>query len=141
MVEFLLGNKNEDMLKMYPEDSDSYLDLEKVLSQPSIYDAFLQHLSESGYAIPQECLNRDWQKPHVFNQELVSVFVEIYKDTDKNWDAYAVCEQLVDVEQSFQMWRFRHMKTVERIIGFKRGVRWVKWRCVFEKGVKFNFFP
>jgi tryptophan 2,3-dioxygenase len=141
MVEFLLGNKNKDMLKMFPEGSEPYRDLQKVLSQPSVYDAFLQHLAESGYAIPQECLNRDWQEPHVFNEKLVSVFVKIYKDTDKNWDAYAVCEQLVDVEQSFHMWRFRHMKTVERIIGFKKGSGGSSGVAFLKKALDLTFFP
>lgn len=141
MVEFLLGNKNQDMLKMFPQDSDSYRDLHQVLSQPSVYDAFLQHLSESGYDIPLECLNRDSRMPHVFNQELVAVFVAIYKDTDTNWDAYAVCEQLVDVEQSFQMWRFRHMKTVERIIGFKKGSGGSSGVAFLKKALDLTFFP
>ncbi len=121
MLEFLLGNKNKAMLKMFPQDSESFQQLQQTLNSPSVYDVFLQHLHKHGYAIPAECIDRDWQQPHVFNEELVQVFVKIYRDTEKNWDAYAVCEQLVDVEQSFQMWRFRHMKTVERIIGFKKG--------------------
>lgn len=141
MVEFLLGNKNKDMLKMFPNDSNSFNELQQVLVQPSIYDAFLQHLSESGYAIPQACLNRDWQQPHVFNQDLVDVFVGIYRDTAQNWDAYAVCEQLVDVEQSFQMWRFRHMKTVERIIGFKKGSGGSSGVAFLKKALELTFFP
>ncbi len=141
MVEFLLGNKNVDMLKMFPKESASYLDLFSVLDSPSIYDVFLQHLFKMGYEIPDVCVERNWQDPHQFNDDLVQVFVEIYKDTDKNWDAYALCEQLVDVEQSFQMWRFRHMKTVERIIGFKKGSGGSSGVSFLNKALELTFFP
>jgi tryptophan 2,3-dioxygenase len=141
MVEFLLGNKNADMLKMFPEDSESYKDLKTLLYSESVYDVFLKHLDKNGHAIPIECLERDWSQPHVFNEKLVRVFVEIYKDTQKNWDAYALCEQLVDVEQSFQLWRFRHMKTVERIIGFKKGSGGSSGVSFLQKALDLTFFP
>ena len=101
----------------------------------------LQHLKKLGYKIPDQCIKRNWQEPHVFNDELVAVFVDIYKDTDNNWDAYALCEQLVDVEQSFQMWRFRHMKTVERIIGFKKGSGGSSGVSFLKKALDLTFFP
>lgn len=141
MVEFLLGNKNVDMLKMFPDDSESYADLSSVLNSQSIYDVFLQHLHKMGYKIPDECVERNWSQPHVFNDKLVQVFVEIYKDTNLHWDAYALCEQLVDVEQSFQMWRFRHMKTVERIIGFKKGSGGSSGVSFLKKALELTFFP
>ncbi len=141
MVEFLLGNKNEDILKMFPDDSDSHDDLCAVLNSPSIYDVFLQHLHKLGYKIPDKCTNRKWKEPHQFNEDLVLVFVDIYKDTNKHWDAYALCEQLVDVEQSFQMWRFRHMKTVERIIGFKKGSGGSSGVSFLKKALELTFFP
>ena len=141
MLEFLLGNKNKAMLKMFPQDSESFQQLQQTLNSPSVYDVFLQHLHKHGYAIPAECIDRDWQQPHVFNEELVQVFVKIYRDTEKNWDAYAVCEQLVDVEQSFQMWRFRHMKTVERIIGFKKGSGGSSGVAFLKKALDLTFFP
>lgn len=141
MVEFLLGNKNADMLKMFPADSSSYTELKDILYSESIYDVFLSHLHKCGHNIPVECIDRDWSRPHVFNQNLVKVFVEIYKDTNKHWDAYALCEQLVDVEQSFQMWRFRHMKTVERIIGFKKGSGGSSGVSFLKKALDLTFFP
>lgn len=141
MVEFLLGNKNKDLLKIFPDDSNSHKNLKEILYSPSVYDVFLQHLSKCDYKIPNECLEKNWQDPHVFNDELVMVFVEIYKDTNKHWDAYALCEQLVDVEQSFQMWRFRHMKTVERIIGFKKGSGGSSGVAFLEKALELTFFP
>lgn len=141
MVEFLLGNKNISMLKMFPEGSESHDELKEVLNSPSVYDVFLQHLHKNGYNIPKECVNRDWQEAHQFNDSLVTVFVDIYKDTDNNWDVYALCEQLVDVEQSFQMWRFRHMKTVERIIGFKKGSGGSNGVSFLKKALDLTFFP
>lgn len=141
MVEFLLGNKNKDMLKIFPKNSESYQELDKALNQPSVYDVFLRHLHKKGYDIPVECIEKDWSEPHVFNSNLVKVFVGIYKDTKKHWDAYALCEQLVDVEQSFQMWRFRHMKTVERIIGFKRGSGGSSGVGFLKKALELTFFP
>jgi tryptophan 2,3-dioxygenase len=140
-VEFLLGNKNADMLKMFPEGSDSHEELKEVLNSPSVYDAFLRNLFKNGYKIPDKCVNRSWREPHVFNEDLVEVFVGIYKDTDKHWDAYALCEQLVDVEESFQMWRFRHMKTVERIIGFKQGSGGSSGVAFLKKALELTFFP
>jgi tryptophan 2,3-dioxygenase len=98
MVEFLLGNKNKQILKMFPKESESHNTLEKALNSPSIYDVFLIHLSKLGYSIPDELTERDWSLPHVFNEELVQVFVDVYKDTNKHWDVYALCEQLVDVD-------------------------------------------
>lgn len=141
MVEFLLGNKNAGMLKMFPEGSSSHEELKEVLNSPSIYDVFLRNLSKNGYKVPDNCVNRSWQEPHVFNEELVEVFVGIYKDTDKHWDAYALAEQLVDVEESFQMWRFRHMKTVERIIGFKKGSGGSSGVAFLKKALELTFFP
>ncbi len=141
MVEFLLGNKNKQMLKLFPKEGESYQLLNKTLNSPSIYDVFLIHLSKLGYKIPAECIERDWSLPHIFNEELVQVFVEVYKDTNKHWDAYALCEQFVDVEQSFQQWRFRHMKTVERIIGFKKGSGGSSGVSFLQKALDLTFFP
>jgi len=141
MVEFLLGNKNPDMLKLFPLGSDSYQQLSEVLKSKSVYDVFLLHLNKCGHPIPSECIERDWSLPHVFNDDLVQVFVSIYQNTEEHWDAYALCEQLVDVEQSFQQWRFRHMKTVERIIGFKKGSGGSSGVSFLKKALDLTFFP
>jgi len=140
-VEFLLGNKNEKLVKVFPEDSESRHVLQKVLESPSIYDVFVQHLFNEGYSVPESLVNRDLRKPHVFNQELMEVLVVIYKRPDQHWALYALCEQLVDVEQSFQQWRFRHMKTVERIIGFKQGTGGSSGVGFLQKALELTFFP
>jgi len=140
-VEFLLGNKNKNNLMVFPEGSDSRKSLEKVLNSPSVYDVFIMYLYEQGYAVPQPLVERDWAQPHVFNQQLLDVFTQIYKEPHQHWDAYALCEQLVDVENSFQMWRFRHMKTVERIIGFKQGTGGSSGVGFLRKALDLTFFP
>ena len=93
----------------------------EVLEAPSLYDEVLRYLARHGHAVPAEHLERDWSQPHVFAPDLVPVFETIYEDTKAHWDAYHLCEDLVDLETQFQLWRFRHMRTVMRIIGFKRG--------------------
>jgi len=140
-VEFLLGNKNENMIKVFPEGSASRTVLEEILQSPSIYDVFIKHLFDEGYSVPEDLVNRDLRKPHVFNQQLMEVLVVIYKRPDQHWAMYALCEQLVDVEQSFQQWRFRHMKTVERIIGFKQGTGGSSGVGFLKKALDLTFFP
>lgn len=140
-VEFLLGNKNHKMIKVFPDGSDSRQALEKVLDSPSIYDVFIKHLYDEGYSIPDSLVNRDLRQPHVFNDELMQVLIKVYQRPDQHWPIYALCEQLVDVEQSFQQWRFRHMKTVERIIGFKQGTGGSSGVSFLKKALDLTFFP
>ncbi|WP_223789187.1 tryptophan 2,3-dioxygenase [Marinicella meishanensis] len=140
-VEFLLGNKNEKLIKVFPEGSESRKVLEQVLQSPSIYDVFIKHLYDEGYAVPKDLVQRDLRQPHVFNEALMAVLVEIYQRPDQHWAMYALCEQLVDVEQSFQQWRFRHMKTVERIIGFKSGTGGSSGVSFLKKALELTFFP
>lgn len=92
-----------------------------MLEGPSVYDEFLRFLARRGLPVPAECIDRDFAEPHEFSSELVDVLVEIYRDTGRWWTEYALCERLVDVEESFQLWRYRHLKSVERIIGHKTG--------------------
>ncbi len=141
MIEFLLGNKDAEMLAMFEYDTVVYQQVRAVLLAPSLYDEFLCHLSRQGYAVPGECLERDWSRPHQRNEALVTVFAEIYAAPRRHWDAYALCEKLVDVEEQFQLWRFRHMKTVERIIGYKRGTGGSEGVAFLRKAIDKSFFP
>jgi tryptophan 2,3-dioxygenase len=140
-VEFLLGNKNHKMVKVFPAGSQSRKTLETVLQSPSIYDVFIRHLHTQGYAIPDSLVERDIEQPHEFSEALMEVLIEVYRQPDKHWPIYAFCEQLVDVEQSFQLWRFRHMKTVERIIGFKQGTGGSSGVSFLKKALDLTFFP
>jgi tryptophan 2,3-dioxygenase len=141
MIEFLLGNKNADMLKVFAHDDDAHRELAAALHAPSLYDEFLRYLSRRSHEVPTECVDRDWSLPHARNEKLLPVFKNIYEDTDAHWEAYAFCEQLVDVENSFQLWRFRHMKTVERIIGYRRGTGGSSGVGFLRQALELTFFP
>jgi tryptophan 2,3-dioxygenase len=141
LVEFLLGNKNADMVKVFAHDAAATAVLQQALDAPSLYDEFLRHLHRRGYAIPAACIERDWSLPHQREPGLIPVFKAIYEDTDQHWEAYATCEQLVDVEASFQFWRFRHMKTVERIIGYRRGTGGSSGVGFLKQALDLTFFP
>lgn len=140
-IEFLLGNKNPDMLKVFSYDPEGQAWLQKILQAPSLYDEFLRYLFNQGYGIPKECVERDYSQAHQFQEALMPVFEKIYEDTKANWDAYHLCEQLVDIEVNFQLWRFRHMKTVERIIGYKRGTGGSSGVAFLKKALDLSFFP
>jgi tryptophan 2,3-dioxygenase len=141
MVEFMLGNKNADMLRVFAHDPQVHDELAAVLHAPSLYDEFLRLLARRGHAVPAGCVERDFSQPHRRTSELVPVFKLIYEAPDQHWAAYALCEQLIDVEESFQLWRFRHMKTVERIIGYKRGTGGSSGVGFLKQALELTFFP
>ena len=141
LIEFLLGNKNAEMIAVFAYDPQRQQQLRDVLNAPSLYDEFLQYLARAGHAIPAVCLQRDWSQPHAHNAELIAPLKKIYEQPDRYWAEYHLSEQLVDVEESFQLWRFRHMKTVERIIGHKRGTGGSSGVSFLKKALELTFFP
>jgi tryptophan 2,3-dioxygenase len=140
-VEFILGNKNEHMLKVFASDQAAYAMLSELLEQPSVYDAFLRFLARRGLDIPDEVLQRDVRKPWVAQPALIPVFQSIYGAVDRAYDLYEACESLVDVEDNFQFWRFRHLRTVQRTIGFKTGTGGSSGVRFLEKALDLTFFP
>ncbi len=120
-IEFLLGNKDASSLRVFEHDKAITERLTNTLHAPSLYDEFLIHLARVGHAVPEACTKRDWSTPYESNAGLIPVFKAVYERPGEHWEAYEMCEKLVDIEESFALWRFRHLKTVERIIGFKRG--------------------
>ena len=140
-IEFLLGNKHPGLIEAHRHDAMAYQELKKVLESPSLYDEFLAHLSRKGFAVPSDLLTRDFTKPHKRDERLLPVFIEIYENPAKHWAAYEMCEKLVDVEEYFQLWRFRHMKTVERIIGFRQGTGGSSGVAFLRKAMDLTFFP
>ena len=140
-IEFMLGNKNEAMLRVFAHDPAGQVVLGRALAAPSLYDEFLMYLSRFGHAIPAAHLNRDWRQPHVNDPALQPVFERIYENTDVYWREYALCEDLVDLETQFQLWRFRHMRTVMRIIGFKRGTGGSSGVGFLKQALELTFFP
>ena len=141
LLEFLLGNKNADMIKVFAHDPVRQAELRAALEAPSLYDEFLRHLARCGHAVPPQCIERDWSRPYQRVAALVPVLRRIYENADEFWSEYHLCEQLVDVEESFQLWRFRHMKTVERIIGYKRGTGGSSGVAFLRKALDITFFP
>ena len=140
-VEFLLGNKDASYLSVFEHDRILHERLARTLKAPSIYDEFLCYLGRAGHPIPQDCLQRDWSEPYEQHADVVMVFKAIYEDTAAHWEAYDMCEKLVDVEENFQLWRFRHLKTVERIIGFKRGTGGSSGVAFLRRALDFRLFP
>ncbi|WP_427019043.1 tryptophan 2,3-dioxygenase [Pseudarthrobacter sp. P1] len=140
-VEFLLGNKNRGMLKVFESDPAAQALLTEALEQTSIYDEFLRLLARRGFDVPAELLERDVSTAHVFNEPLVQLYKAIYEDTEQYWDLYEACEELVDLEDNFQLWRFRHMKTVARTIGMKTGTGGSSGVGFLQRALELTFFP
>ncbi len=141
MIEFMLGNKNADMLKVFGHQPEDQAELRAVLEAPSLYDEFLHWLARRGHKIPDEILKRDFSMPWQRHDALLPIYKSIYSNTEQYWEEYHLCEQLVDVEVSFQQWRFRHMKTVERIIGYRRGTGGSSGVAFLRKALELTFFP
>jgi tryptophan 2,3-dioxygenase len=140
-VEFVLGNKNAAMLELFGHDERARAQLTELLCRPSVYDEFLRYLARHGHDVPRALLERDVTQPHTFNPELVPVFRRIYEHSHEHWEAYEACEELVDLEENFQLWRFRHLKTVERTIGVKRGTGGSSGVAFLRAALDLTFFP
>ncbi|NUU06054.1 tryptophan 2,3-dioxygenase [Leifsonia sp. C5G2] len=140
-VEFVLGNKNRRMLSVFESDPDAHALLAALLEAPSIYDEFLRYLARAGFAVPRALLERDVTQAHVFTPELVPVFREIYEHAADHWREYEACEEFVDLEDNFQLWRFRHLKTVQRTIGMKTGTGGSSGAGFLQKALELTFFP
>ncbi|MFZ5512453.1 MAG: tryptophan 2,3-dioxygenase [Pseudomonadota bacterium] len=140
-LEFLLGNKNAALIEVFRHDPAVHADLETALRAPSLYDEFLRLLARRGLPVPAECVERDFSQPYRRHDGLIPVFKTIYDDPEHWWDAYEMCEKLVDIEEYFQFWRFRHMKTVERIIGYKTGTGGSSGVGFLRKALDLTFFP
>jgi tryptophan 2,3-dioxygenase len=120
-IEFLLGNKHRKMIEPHAHRPDIHGWLTALLEAPSFYDEALHLVARRGLPIDAAVLNRDYSQPHAHDASVEAAFLEIYRNSEQHWDLYQLAEELVDMEDYFRQWRFRHMTTVERIIGFKRG--------------------
>jgi tryptophan 2,3-dioxygenase len=140
-VEFILGNKHARMLEVFDGEPGARAMLQQTLEAPSLYDEFLRYLSRRGHAVPEELLRRDVTVAHVFTPELVGVFQHIYENEAEHWAAYEACEELVDVEDNFQTWRFRHLRTVQRTIGMKTGTGGSSGVDFLQRALSLTFFP
>jgi tryptophan 2,3-dioxygenase len=141
MMEFLLGGRNRDMVSLHKGLPEVVAALEAELARPSIYDEAVQLLARRGFAIPAEVLDRPLAEMWTRSEAVEVAWAEIYRDPQAHWDLYELAEKLVDLEYHFQRWRFGHLKTVERIIGFKRGTGGTPGVPYLEGVLKQAFFP
>ena len=140
-VEFLLGNKNADMVRVFDSDAAAHTVLQDLLVEPTLYDEFLRYLGRHGYTIPADLLERDCSRTHVMDERLVPVFAGVYAAPAQHWGVYEMCEELVDLEDNVQLWRFRHLRVVTRTIGHKRGTGGSSGVDFLRRALDLTFFP
>ncbi len=140
-VEFILGNKNARMLDVFDAKPEARAELAELLDAPTVYDAFLRLLARRGHDVPAAVLERDVREAWVEVPALDPTFQRIYGDTTAYWEEYATCEDLVDLEDAFQLWRFRHLRTVQRTIGFKTGTGGSSGVGFLRRALDLTFFP
>ncbi|RPF71245.1 tryptophan 2,3-dioxygenase [Aurantiacibacter spongiae] len=141
LMEFILGGRNPDHVTMHEATPDVADKLRAELDRPSLYDEVLRLLQRRGFAIPDAVLDRDLAAPHEPVDAITQAWARVYRDPQTYWDLYELAEKLVDLEYHFQRWRFGHLKTVERIIGFKRGTGGTAGVAYLEGVLKLGFFP
>jgi tryptophan 2,3-dioxygenase len=140
-IEFLFGNKNAQMLAVHERDPEGYAILSRALAAPSLYDEVLRLLSRRGYEIPQDYLSRDFSEPYQASKQVAAAWLGVYHNSEQGWDLYELAERLVDLDHNFQLWRFHHLKTVERIIGYKPGTGGTGGVSYLAKALELKFFP
>jgi tryptophan 2,3-dioxygenase len=120
-IEFSLGNKNAAMLTPHAHRPDRLAPVREAFEAPSLYDEALRLLARRGMAVPAHRLERDWREPYSPDSGVEAAWLTVYRHPAAHWDLYQLGEELVDLEDAFRLWRFRHLTTVERVIGVKRG--------------------
>lgn len=141
LIEFILGNKNRAVLAPFRGDEAIHAELTRQLEQPGLYDHAIRLLARRGFAIDSERLERDWSEPYHTDASVRAAWATIYADTQLHWELYELAEKLVDLEDWFQQWRFRHLTTVERIIGMKRGTGGTEGVAYLRRALDIRFFP
>lgn len=140
-IEFSLGNKNAAMLKPHEHRNDLLSQVQAAYEAPSLYDVSLQLLAREGLNVPADRLQRDWTQPYEYSEGVEAAWLEVYRDPHKYWDLYQLGEKLADIEDAFRLWRFRHVTTVERVIGFKRGTGGTGGVSYLRKMLEVVLFP
>ena len=141
LIEFALGNKQAAMLAPHRHRSDLHSELSQALETPSIYDEAIRLLERRGFSIDAEVLTRDVREPYGANASVLTAWTEVYRDPKHYWDLYQLAEELIDLEDWFQQWRFRHVTTVQRIIGRKRGTGGTAGVDYLRQVLDVTFFP
>ena len=141
LIEYAAGNRNLAMLKPHAHRPDLTAKLEAELARPSLYDEALRMLARSGLAVPERVLQRDLRSPWTFDAEVQEIWAQVYRDPVAQWEAYELAEKLVDFEDYFRRWRFNHVTTVERVIGFKRGTGGTSGVSYLRRMLEVQLFP
>ncbi len=140
-LEFLLGNKNRALIEVHRHDPEVYDELKRVLEAPSLYDVVLRKLKGDGFDIDEEKLDRDFSLPYEADDSVRAAWHKIYSESEKYFELYELAEKLVDIEDAFQSWRFKHMYTVQRIIGYRSGTGGSSGVPFLKKALETSFFP
>ena len=141
IIEFSLGNKNAELIEVHRQHEILFARVERALLSPSLYDLTLILLSNRGFEIEHDRIQRDWSASYVADESVCRAWKHVYAQTDEHWDLYNLAEKLIDLEYRFQNWRFQHMKTVERIIGYRPGTGGTRGVSYLAKALNQRFFP
>jgi len=140
-IEFSLGNKNPAMLKPHSHRADLLAHVQAAYAAPSLYDEALRLLARRGLPVPGSHVERDWTLPYAANAQVEAVWLQVYRNPREHWELYQLGEELTDLEDAFRLWRFRHVTTVERVIGFKRGTGGTSGVSYLRKMLDVVLFP
>lgn len=140
-IEFILGNKNAQMLKPHAHRAEVLAHLQATLETPSFYDEVVRLLARRGFAIAHERIERDWTQPTSHDASVEAAWLAVYREPSLHWELYEMAEELVDLEDAFRQWRFRHVTTVERIIGYKQGTGGTNGAPYLRKMLDVVLFP
>jgi tryptophan 2,3-dioxygenase len=141
LLEFMLGNKHAALIEVHQHEPHIYAEFKRALQAPSLYDEVLRLLSRRGYGVPAAVLVRDFSQPYEASKQVTGAWLGVYHNAEKGWDLYELAEHLVDLDYRFQLWRFQHMKTVERIIGYKPGTGGTAGVSYLAKALRLRLFP
>jgi tryptophan 2,3-dioxygenase len=141
LIEFMLGNKNAVMMRPHRHKAAVAAELDEEFRTPSLYDEAVRALARHGYDIAHDALERDWTQPRAYDETVEAAWLGVYRQPTEGWELYELAEKLVDLEDSFRQWRFRHLTTVERVIGFKRGTGGTSGAGYLKQVMDIQLFP
>jgi len=140
-LEFLLGNKNADLLTVHESKPDVHKELSAISNAPSLYDEILRLMAKQGFKLNESVLERDFNQPYERNDTVMNAWLQVYRNADTHFELYELAEKLMDIEDAFQNWRFKHMYTVQRVIGNKMGTGGSSGVEFLKKALDISFFP
>jgi len=141
LIEYAVGNRNLAMLRPHAHRPDIMAKLEAELARPTLYDEALRHVARAGLPVPQAVLTRDLRQPWAFDEGVLAMWQQVYRDPQLHWEAYELAEKLVDFEDFFRRWRFNHLTTVTRVIGMKRGTGGTSGGSYLKRMLEVELFP